>query len=145
MKKLLILTAVGAILDAPAIAAQKCVVLDSNAEAISVDYKLRGTDWSVSFENVTVKGVGFCSLDAPTADEISQTLNFGYSGFSNRCNCWCRMTSPAVSQWVWSDEQCPASGVGGGKACMASCAAMCASSFRYPGDFRNKMLSTLFD
>ena len=144
MKKLLFLTAVGALLTAPAIAAQKCVVLDSNAEAISVDYKLRGTDWSVSFENVTVKGVAFCSSKACTADSISQKVSFGYSDFSNRCNCWCRMTSPAVSQWVWSGEQCPASGVGGGVNCMASCAAMCASSFQYPGDFRNKMLSTLF-
>ena len=57
--------------------------------------------WSTTFPNYTISGISTCN-------ETSGTWGTVYSGNPNDIkqetsggNCWCRMTSPARSAWVF--------------------------------------------
>ncbi len=135
MKKLLTLTAVGAILTAPALAVQKCVALDAsvNGEDFGGMYLEGRMDWYVNFSNITVRGVSVCSsLLSETTDDMPMPDGSGY-------HCYCKMVSPAVSLWHYVssfvDEW----------DCKEFCAGMCNTQVAADSSFRAKMYSSLSD
>ena len=147
MKKLLILTAVGAMLAAPAIAVQKCVALNTEStECGSPDpYPYLNTPWweaicTTNDKKLLIKGIGACSrLQEPT-----YTLAYPYntiptvsnSSDTTNVNCWCKMISPAVSRWVFAKTH---TSVGD---CAASCAFYCIDHFR-ASEFRAAMFAEI--
>ncbi len=116
MKNILILTAIGAIITAPAIAVQKCVALNNNTSCkVGKGATYGYADWTLTCTTgtttVPISGIGVCSNQAGNAAILSTTLE--YTAISNATDpnqcytgdaryCWCRMLSPAVSQWVYS-------------------------------------------
>ena len=144
MKKLLMLTTVGAMLAAPANAVQKCVALNTEStECAPLNPSLYlYTPWweakcTTNDKNLLIKGIGACSRvqgnayasaypndTIPTVSDSSDTTNV---------NCWCKMISPAVSRWVFAKTH---TSVGD---CAASCAFYCVTQFRF-----SEFLSALF-
>lgn len=120
MKKLLTLTAVGAILSTPASAVQKCVALDKNDTQCTSSYSsYRGkANWEATCTtngvSVPIKGIAACSQeagpvpgavnfdDSQVAIELLPTV--ASNGMYNNNNCWCRIISPAISRWVYTGE-----------------------------------------
>ncbi|MBQ3038945.1 MAG: hypothetical protein IJD41_00090 [Alphaproteobacteria bacterium] len=135
MKKLLTLTAVGAILAAPASAVQKCVALDAgvNGEDLGGMLLEGKMDWYVNFPNIAVRGVSVClSSSSETIENMPMPDGSGY-------NCYCKMVSPAVSLWHYAtsfaDEW----------DCQYFCAGMCNTQVAADSSFRAQMYSSLSD
>ena len=101
MKKLLTLTAVGAILATPAMAVQKCVALSSDLTCTNYSSYGRTPDWFSVFDNgLTILGVAFCSYKQGTTYQV---VNEIYSSADKEdIHCWCKMISPAISKWVYT-------------------------------------------
>lgn len=159
MKKLLTLTAVGAILSTPASAVQKCVALDKNDTQCTSSYSsYRGkANWEATCTtngvSVPIKGIAACSQDAgpvPGATNFDDSnvdielLPTVYSnGNYNNNECWCRIISPAISRWVYTGMT-----YADGSDCSYNCAKECAymiadkrSEASY--DFRRSLFSKM--
>lgn len=144
MKKTLILTALGATIMSPAIAAvQKCVSLQATENYTSLfgsAVEVKCADWGAigSTSKITVEGVGVCSNNAGTSS-TRDNLSFDTSSTTNNKYCWCKMISPAISKWVYS---------GGNKTseatCLRDCAANCAAAMQY-SNYRGYFFSNLTD
>lgn len=74
----------------------KCIAFDTT-KACSIENPGDYPDFYGSCNGITVKGIGYCSQDKGSSKgETSPTLNKNIG-----VNCWCKMISPAVSQWVY--------------------------------------------
>lgn len=108
MKKLLTLTAVGAIMAASANAATQCVKNVTNQTSCSGGTDYNDSDWTIKCDTDTYRGTYFCSKQGgdytgEAAENLQQDDGDNPVGF-----CWCRLLTPAVSKWVftgWSYEQ----------------------------------------
>ena len=138
MKKLLTLTAVGAILAAPAMAVQKCVALNSLASTCTSTPANGNADWSATCAStpdtsVPIKGIAMCSNQKADAQYGTSDAITTVSSTTDKTNahCWCKMVEPAVSSWVYLYEAESAS------SCAYFCSNNCAGyawrafAFRY--------------
>ncbi len=151
MKKVLITTClcVGMnCLAGTADAATKCVALNSTTTCTNISDK-NILDWSsdctTNGTSITVRGIAGCSdKNGGTPGATADTLTTSETEADNRF-CWCKMTSPAVSSWVFvtapvSAGVC-ASGCANGCSFVLSIAATTAPS----AVFRNALFSGLGD
>lgn len=147
MKKLLTLTAVGALLTAPAIAVQKCVALDSStttctnieAESLYREWKLTCTTNGIT---VPIEGTSSCYTTVMlNVGGIKDDLKTQYSenGTYDKY-CFCQMIRPLASSWVLAYRTYTMS-----ENCRAGCAKKCAETFSGNATFRSAMISTLSD
>ncbi len=154
MKKLLTLTALCALLTAPATAVQKCVALDAGSSVVvSADgpmysHVTNGYDWSVTFENATVvRGIAVTSDMSPSSSGgITEELTTDKSSniFVKNKYCWCRMIYPAVSAWVYlAVSNLLEHPTDPSNEMFSECAARCANSAGYDRSFRQKLFSNL--
>ena len=116
MKNIVMLSAILAVVSVPAAAVQKCVALGSGTTCEAPGGLSRPptgkADWSLtcttSGKSVTVNGIGVCAgqvgnstpLDSLTISTCFSTGSCPASG--DAVYCYCRMVSPALSQWVYS-------------------------------------------
>ena len=76
--------------------------------------------WSVTFPDYTVSGIASCnSLNGTYATAYPEYNNQITQGETSGAECWCRMTSPVRSAWVFSITGSSASD------CAAGCADYC--------------------
>ncbi|MBE6459659.1 MAG: hypothetical protein E7009_01585 [Alphaproteobacteria bacterium] len=150
MKKLLTLTAVGAILAAPATAVQKCVALDPehvSCYPTSEEYSdfVGKAEWSITCTtngtSVPIKGIGMCSNQAAndffdTSEAITTVSS--ESDMTDRY-CWCKMVEPAVSSWVYIGTDV----YGGDRACAYGCAASCFDTIYKESGFQSALFGSL--
>ena len=128
MKKLLILTAVGAILSAPAIAASKCIPMLSRmsgtigAGAASGDSTFQVLLNPTSPYQVTFEGLANCSSTVPSSDKV--LLATSKISMTDGDYCWCKIISPAVSNWY------SVAGTLATSDCQSVCAQKCADTFK---------------
>ena len=146
MKKLLTLTAVGAILAAPAMAVQKCVALDAETTTCTSTATYGKADWSATCttndKSVSILGIATCAIDAASliigSHNISTMVTTaGSDGDTTKKSCWCKMVSPAISSWVSVTHTGD---------CSYQCSYQCASFIRNnlaASTFRSKMLSSI--
>lgn len=127
----------------PALAVTKCVALNSSSTTCT--YEDPGdnvADWTATCTtngvSAPIKAIGICSANKGIAGATATELEIS-STVDDNLNCWCKMTSPAVSRWVFSNQSPLASG------CARSCAYQCASSVRYNASFRSAMFGSLSD
>ena len=143
MKKLLTLTAVGAILTAPAFAVQKCVALDASTTTCTSTQAYGNADWSTTCTtngtSVPIKGIAMCSNQAADAQYGTSDAIKTVSGTTDttNVNCWCKMVEPAVSSWVFLYANASAGG------CAISCSASCAVRARSNSAFRSALFSAI--
>ncbi len=131
-----------------AAAATKCVALNSSTTCTGISDK-NILDWSsnctTNGTSITVRGIAGCSdKNGGGADATTDTLTTSETEANNRY-CWCKMTSPAVSSWVFATAPVSA-GV-----CASGCANGCsfvlsmAASSANAAAFRNAIFSGLGD
>ena len=114
MKNIVMLSAILAVVSVPAAAVQKCVALGRGTTCEAPGGLSRPptgkADWSLTCTtnstSVTVNGIGVCAgqvgnstpLDSLTISTCFSTGSCPASG--DAVYCYCRMVSPALSQWV---------------------------------------------
>ena len=100
--------------------------LENDTTAIILDPSVEGTGhtatekaWTVTFPNGnTVSGVAACKSISGIWGRAYPNYNFDLE--TDGANCWCRMTNPTRSAWVYDIERTTAS------ECASICASVCA-------------------
>lgn len=90
--------------------------------------------WGVTFVYGKVKGIASCNGTGGTYG-VGTEANF--SSVANGRNCWCKMTEPVVSKWVWDTEE------GSSRDCAIICAEYCAKDTQYYSDFRSGLFESV--
>ena len=108
MKKILTLTAVGVILTVPAMAVVQCVQkpeYNDHGELDGIGGGAGSADWTFETSNVTFTGVAVCSSSVSIFGTYTalDSISMSETGSSNSY-CWCKMTHPASSRWVFRDS-----------------------------------------
>lgn len=129
----------------PALAVTKCVALNNSSTTCTSDYsQYQGhTDWAATCTtngaSTPISGIGICSsTKGGSTGGTATELDTSYDVNENH-NCWCKMTSPAVSRWVFNRSDLPASD------CAQLCAYYCAIAVRDFASFRSAMFGSLSD
>ena len=133
-----------AISAAPAHAVTKCVALNSSTTCTSDDTQYQGhTDWAATCTtngvSTPISGIGICSSTRGSSTGQTATELDTSSTIDNNKYCWCKMTSPAVSRWVF---RLPFTSAG---FCARLCALNCAISVRDFAAFRSALFGNLSD
>ena len=86
----------------PATAVTKCVALNSTTTECS-GISHNGSEWSATCTTngitTTIRGIGVCSSTPNQSGYTVASIEYSTNPSENK-ECWCRMISPAVSQWV---------------------------------------------
>ena len=102
----------------------KCVKLNSSATCYQSTITDYSRDWSAKCNNYAIQGIADCgsvedSLNPPAVGEYATAVQHDDESY-NDTGCWCRMTTPAVSRWVFAaDFELDEDG------CYAGCAQKC--------------------
>jgi hypothetical protein len=92
--------------------------------------------WGCSGGSVSrFAGISYCS----STDDEQASYSEGEPGSSSGKYCWCALTSPAASAWVYL------SGYGSANLCSQDCAYYCAKVSQGPASLRRTLFSALGD
>ena len=147
MKKHLILAgvfSVAIVQSQPAMAVTKCVALNSNTTCTSNGNSYRNkTDWASTCTtnrvSTPISGIGICSsTDGGSMGATATELDTSSTAGGNKY-CWCKMTSPAVSRWVFAYSGTSADG------CARVCAHYCADRVQLYDTLRSALFGSLSD
>ena len=129
----------------PALAVTKCVALNSTAtECAGLSSTTNGSEWSATCTTngitTTIRGIGVCSStpdpqDGYTAASIEYSTNP-----SENKECWCRMISPAVSQWVHYYNSYTSA-----EYCAENCSTVCTNYLAYSSGYRGSFFKSMTD
>ena len=128
----------------PATAVTKCVALGSNTTctARSANYRYQ-PDWSITCntngKSISVQGVSMCSSTAGSSYYTTATQLDRSSMTRENEYCWCKMTSPAVSRWVYVYANRD------GANCFYSCASECEQLAGGTAAYRSTLFRNLSD
>ncbi len=103
------------------------VVLDPYIEGTSYTYNAANMTWTTVFPYGNVSGVAVCNDTGGSYAVASNAEQYETGGVK----CWCKMTHPAVSRWVFYASFSSSS------ACADSCANGCGYYVRYNSGFRS--------
>ena len=125
-------------------AVTKCVALNSSTTCTSNSSSYTGhTDWAATCTtngvSTPISGIGICS--STSGSSVGQTateLDTSSTADENQ-NCWCKMTSPAVSRWVFRSSG-PSAGL-----CARMCAYNCAGLVSGLASWRSALFGSLSD
>ena len=125
-------------------AVTKCVALNNSTRCTTDDSQYEyHTDWAATCTtngvSTPISGIGICS--STSGSSIGQTateLDTSSTSDDNKY-CWCKMTSPAVSRWVFCISSMSAG------SCARYCAYYCANSVRRNDDFWSALFGSLSD
>ena len=128
---------------APAHAVTKCVALNSSTTCVQEDPGFNVADWTSTCTtngvSSPIKGIGICSANAGSDTGASATGLEISTTTDENTNCWCKMTSPAVSRWVSSGFMNTAAD------CAQYCTYYCAYHVQRYANFRSAMFSSVSD
>ena len=143
--KILITSAIlCAISAAPAHAVTKCVALNSSTRCTTDDSQYEyHTDWAATCTtngvSTPISGIGICSsTEGGSIGQTATELDTSLTSDDNKY-CWCKMTSPAVSRWVFRISSMSAG------SCARFCAFHCADGVRRNEDFWSALFGSLSD
>ena len=145
MKKLLTLTAVGAVLITPAFSVQKCVALGDTASISCTATEASDGDvnWSATCttgaKTIPVKGIAICASTHLGGYYKSSSITTVEGSDDEDKVCWCKMVSPAVSYYVQRYV------FASHRTCAYSCAEYCANGMVTETTFRNLFFTSLSD
>ncbi|MBE6460185.1 MAG: hypothetical protein E7009_04370 [Alphaproteobacteria bacterium] len=136
MKKLLTLTALCALLTAPAMAVQKCI--NPYADIEPEDYSSGTIEWFAIFADYTMRGMATCANTPGTPGKLLPSLTHNTSNLEDNTVCWCRIVSPVLSYWRYDYDFKDV------YKCMDYCASHCADMAVYNSEARLDLLSNYF-
>ena len=102
------------------------VVLDKDVAGTDRSYNATYNTWETYFPYGTVRGISACTNTTGSYAVANENLDVSESGLY----CWCKMTSPAVSLWVFDYSY------GSSSLCASSCASNCGGNVRAYSAFR---------
>ena len=102
------------------------IVLDPAIEGTGRNYSAAYNTWETYFPYGTVHGISACTNTSGSYAVANENLDVSTSGLY----CWCKMTHPAVSLWVFSLSSSSASD------CASYCAHYCGYDVRRNSGFR---------
>ena len=114
------------------------IILDPSVDGTDFSNNATNATWSTTFSDYTVSGIASCN-------SISGTLGTAYPEYNNQItqgyqdngiNCWCRMTSPVRSAWVFDRTISSESG------CATNCAGNCGNRVRANASFRRGIIGS---
>ena len=120
-----------------------CMTADTTA--IILDPSGNGTDsshptsntWSVTLRNGNiVSGISTCNSTSGSWATAFPEYNDVFSQGTSGVHCWCRMTKPVRSAWVFRDSRSSAS------ECASNCAVYCGDGVRALADFRRSVFGS---
>lgn len=137
MHKLTVLTTVifGIVIVFSANAATKCVELKASSPCMGTPTAGK-IQWSLSCNDVPLKGIGVCVSTEGNDGDTLENLDTVDAADANT-HCWCQMTSPALSRFVFRGTYVSAS------SCSQACPYQCTSSVLYVAAFRALLFSNL--
>ena len=111
-------------------AVMKCVALnssDTRCTTVPTQYEYH-TDWAATCTtngvSTPISGIGICSsTDGSRTGATATELDTSSNTDENK-HCWCKMTSPAVSPWVFAYTPVEAA------SCFQLCARRCSDELR---------------
>lgn len=119
----------------PAIAVTKCVNLNASAYCTAMADDSQ-SNWTATCGNVSIEGIGVCSAQFGSRGvSKSESISFNITALDN-IHCWCKMTGPVVSQWVYADSR-------DANYCASECAKYCAKYIMEDATFRNILFSSV--
>ena len=132
-----------AMVAAPAHAVTKCVALSGSTTCTPSGSATGHTDWAATCTtngvSTPISGIGVCgSTDGGSVGATATELDTSSTSDDNKY-CWCKMTSPAVSRWVFLYS------IGSASACAQTCAANCAYRVQLYASIRSAMFGSLSD
>ena len=124
-------------------AVTKCVALNSSTTCTSSSSQYENrTDWAATCTtngvSTPISGIGICSSTKGTSQYATATELAISSTSGDNKYCWCKMTSPAVSRWVFYS-------IPSGLSCAQYCAGSCANGVLSPGAFQSALFGSLSD
>ncbi|MCQ2581641.1 MAG: hypothetical protein MJ170_01515 [Alphaproteobacteria bacterium] len=140
MKRGVILTIVGAVMTTATYAGTMCsnndyltVVLDPTIEGTTYTYNAGAMTWKTVFPYGNVSGIAVCN-DTSGSYAVSSTTEQVETGGKM---CWCKMTHPAVSLWVFHRAYSSSSD------CADYCANYCGLAVQHYSVFRSGVFSSV--
>ena len=109
------------------------IVLDPAIEGTGRNYSAAYNTWETYFPYGTVHGISACTNTSGSYAVANENLDVSTSGLY----CWCKMTHPAVSLWVFSRSYSSTS------ECASICAYNCGSRVQIYSDFRAGLLGSV--
>ena len=110
------------------------VVLDPSVAGTTYTYDNALGRWDTTFPYGHVIGISACINTSGSYGVAKSQLKDGENdvvgGEVTGPRCWCKMTHPAVSLWVFNYSASSASG------CASNCTSYCGFSVQYSSDFR---------
>lgn len=122
----------------PASAVTKCVKLNATSTCTNTSgITSNQSDWSANCGGTEIRGIGVCGANDDNLSTAQKTdiLN---TKASDNTFCYCKMITPAVSQWVFLTEL--------GTGCQAICSQRCLGGVLATGNqvIRNALFSAPF-
>ena len=126
-------------------AVTECFALNSSSttctsDILQYDYH---TDWAATCTtngvSTPISGIGICSSTSGSSTGQTATELDTSSTVDENLNCWCKMTSPAVSRWVFSRSTTSAGD------CAWLCAHNCAGYIQVNAAVRSALFGSLSD
>lgn len=159
---LLMIMLLSCVISVPGMAASLCADFsavtcpDPGIEAGMDAERHMGGDWmcTQNNKNLPVELIGMCSsTNGSTQGAESSRLSFSSSGNDNT-HCWCKMITPAVSQWVYHSDLDSGGGTDwnpdtnetiyhGFGSCWVYCASYCVGTFVNDPIFRYHFFNSL--
>ena len=129
----------------PATAVTKCVALNStNTECWEPSAPSNGSEWwakcsTNGITTTTIRGIGVCSSTPNPSGNPVTSIQYSTNPSENK-ECWCRMISPAVSQWVHYDNPNTSA-----EYCARMCSIVCSKHLPISRDYRGSFFESMTD
>ena len=109
------------------------IVQDPYIAGTSSTYNAAAMTWKTIFPYGNVSGVAVCNDTSGSYGVASQNAQYETGGVK----CWCKMTHPAVSRWVFLYSSSSASD------CADNCASRCGNHVRDNSGFRSGVFGSI--
>ena len=115
------------------------IILDPSVDGTNSTYNQTEATWETTFPYGIVSGIASCndisgSGYGKTYSGNQNNITQGYQ--EDQMNCWCRMTTPVRSAWVFLNTRTSTS------ECVSACARFCGIGFRDSAYFRQPFFTT---
>lgn len=127
-------------LSAPAFGVVQCVALNENTTCTG--YHESGMSWATTCNSIQVEGVAMCgNEDGGVIGAVSETtgVSTDESLDNQNIHCWCKMTSPATSLWIYRPPM-----IFTDNGSLSSCARLCAVELTRNQEFKEAMFHYMY-
>lgn len=113
-----------------------CLSMNPDANTTQMYPSANTTNWSGITDTTTVTGISHCGATGTNIGDVTSAVSLSSTATEN-LYCWCRMTSPVISHWVFSMQFASATN------CDTYCVSSCAENFAGNKTFRTALINSI--